>query len=267
LPRSEFGESWWALRWQAVLESFGWADRLARGRSYARYGAVRRIEILPGEVRARVQGSLSNPYEVRIAVRPLSAREWDAVIAALGSQVLYTAQLLAGEMPSTVEEAFAAAGVALFPTADELATDCSCADAANPCKHIAAAYYMLGKEFDRDPFLIFRLRGRDRDQILAALQAVRAAAAEPAPPEPALPAPEPPPAPPLDAAGSDFWRLAAPLDDFRVEIARPPLAAALLRRLGPPPFWRPPGQFVATLSEVYTQVTAEALRTALGDTD
>src|SRR4051812_28020286 len=141
MAKDEFGTSWWAQRWQSVLESFGWADRLARGRSYARYGAVRQIEIAPGEVRARVQGSLSQPYSVRIAVRPLSAQEWDRVIAALGAQALYTAQLLAGTMPPTIEEAFQAAGVALFPTAEELATDCPCPDPANPCKHVAAAYY------------------------------------------------------------------------------------------------------------------------------
>jgi uncharacterized Zn finger protein len=127
-------------------------------------------------------------------------------------------------------------------------------------------------EFDRDPFLIFRLRGRDRDAILAALRDVRAAAAaalEPAsaPPEQPLPSnPQPPiPNPPLDAPGVDFWRLAASLDDFRVTLARPPLEAALLRRLGPPSFWKPPAAFLPLLTPVYAQVTEAALRVALGD--
>jgi uncharacterized Zn finger protein len=188
MNKAEGGASWWAQRWQSVLESFGWADRLARGRSYARYGAVRRLEITPGEVRATVQGSLASPYAVRIAVRPLSRTEWERVVAALGAQARYTAHLQAGEMPPAIEDAFTAARAPLFPTADELAADCPCPDPANPCKHIAAAYYALGAEIDRDPFLIFRLRGRDRDQLLAALREVRAAAAatEPAPaPRPA----------------------------------------------------------------------------------
>ena len=277
MTKSTAGASWWAQRWQQVLEAFGWADRLARGRSYAQYGAVRRLEIAPGEVRATVQGSLSHPFPVRIAVRPLSRVEWERVIAALGAQVRYTAHLLAGEMPPTIEDAFTAAGVALFPAADELTADCPCPDPANPCKHIAAVYYALGAEFDHDPFLIFRLRGRDRDPILAALRDVRAAAAvteaPAAPPEPlSAPnsqpgAPSGPPNPPLDAPGVDFWRLAAPLDDFRVTLARPPLAAALLRRLGSPPFWKPPAAFLPLLTPVYTQVTEAALRVALGDTE
>jgi uncharacterized Zn finger protein len=270
MAKSEFGASWWAQRWLSMLESFGWADRLARGRSYAQYGAVRRLEIVPGEVRATVHGRLAHPLPVRIAVRPLSRAEWERVIAALGAQARYSAHLLAGELPPAIEEAFTAAGVALFPAADELAADCPCPDPANPCKHIAAAYYALGAEFDRDPFLIFRLRGRDRDQILAALREVRVAAAEapaPPPPEPPPPTnPQPPtPNPPLDAPGVDFWRLAAPLDDFRVTLARPPLEAALLRRLGPPPFWKPPDAFLPLLTAVYAQVTEAALRVALGE--
>jgi uncharacterized Zn finger protein len=266
LAKSEFGASWWAQRWIAVLESFGWADRLARGRSYARYGAVRKIEITPGEVQARVQGSLSSPYRVRIAVRPLSNREWDAAIAAMGGQAIFAAQLLAGEMPPTIEEAFAAARTSLFPTAADLATDCTCPDPANPCKHIAAVYYTLGTEFDRDPFLIFRLRGRERDAILAALRELRAAAvaAEPAPAEEPAPAPIAPLPPPPLTPGPEFWQMQAPLDEFRVEIAAPPRPAALIERLGPPPFWQPPAGFLPLMSAVYAQVTEEALKAAFG---
>lgn len=267
MAKGEFGASWWAQRWIAVLESFGWADRLARGRSYARYGAVRKIAIAPGEVQARVQGSLSSPYKVRIAVRPLSSREWDAAIAAMGAQAIFAAQLLAGEMPPTIEEAFAAARTSLFPTAQDLATDCSCPDPVNPCKHVAAVYYTLGTEFDRDPFLIFRLRGRDRDAILDALRELRAAAVatdpapadEEPPPAPVMPLPPPPLVP-----GPEFWQLQASLDEFRVEIAAPPRPAALIERLGPPPFWQPPGGFLPLMSAAYTQVTEEALRAAFG---
>ena len=75
------------------------------------------------------------------------------------------------------EEAFRAAGLSLFPrTGWDLRTNCSCPDWSNPCKHIAAVYYLLGEEFDRDPFLLFKLRGRTREQVIAALRTRRAAA-------------------------------------------------------------------------------------------
>lgn len=51
----------------------------------------------------------------------------------------------------------------------DLKTECSCPDWSNPCKHIAAVYYLLGEEFDRDPFLIFRLRGMEREELFGLL--------------------------------------------------------------------------------------------------
>src|SRR5205809_401054 len=76
----------------------------------------------------------------------------------------------AGEMPQDIERAFTGAGLSLFPESGrEIATACSCPDWSNPCKHVAAVYYLLGEAFDRDPFLIFRLRGMDRDEFTSVL--------------------------------------------------------------------------------------------------
>jgi len=60
--------------------------------------------------------------------------------------------------------------LSLFPQKQrDLKTNCSCPDWSNPCKHIAAVYYLLGEEFDRDPFLIFRLRGIAREDFVKLL--------------------------------------------------------------------------------------------------
>ena len=89
----------------------------------------------------------------------------DEALDALAEQAIFTAQLLAGEMPQDIEEAFEEAGASLFPKKrGDLETECSCPDYANPCKHIAATHYILGERFDEDPFLIFRLRGRTQEE-------------------------------------------------------------------------------------------------------
>ena len=114
-----------------------------------------------GGIEARVQGSQKSPYKIHIQIAPLTDAQWDKVFDVLAGQAIFTAQLLAGEMPQDIEQGFEAAKVSLFPARrDDLKTDCSCPDYANPCKHIAAAHYILGERFDEDPFLIFRLRGR-----------------------------------------------------------------------------------------------------------
>src|SRR3972149_6918347 len=62
--RGAFADNWWAKRWLAVLESYGIGSRLQRGRSYARSGQVLDIDVEPGQVKARVQGSRPKPYDV-----------------------------------------------------------------------------------------------------------------------------------------------------------------------------------------------------------
>ncbi len=268
-----FGATWWASRWIAVLESFGWESRLQRGRRYARAGQVLNIDLAPGHIQARVQGSRPTPYDVRIDIQPLTDAAWERVIDAMAERAIFAVRLLASEMPQEIEEAFAAANTSLFPAlARDIKTRCSCPDFANPCKHIAAVYYLLGEAFDRDPFVIFRLRGRTQEEIVEALRARRAAAAlHEAAPEgatPAAPAQEQPlPTPPLEACLDHFWGPGEALGDMQFTISRPEVPQALLRRLGEPPFWpqdgRTPG-FLATMAPVYEAVTAAALELASG---
>ena len=164
----KFGQTWWASKWLAALERLMDSGRLSRGRSYARSGQVLNLDIKPGRVDAQVQGSAPRPYKVQIEIKPLSEKEWNRVADAMAEQAIFAAKLLAGEMPQNIEEAFAAAKVNLFPTSSgDLDTDCSCPDWSNPCKHIAAVYYLLGEQFDGDPFLLFRLRGKSKDEIMS----------------------------------------------------------------------------------------------------
>src|SRR5262245_32996845 len=104
--QGDFGKSWWAKRWQSVLEGFRIGGRLARGRTYARSGQVLSIDVAHGEVKSRVQGSRPRPYDVTIGVKELSEAEWAKVIEVLSRQALFVAKLLAGEMPQDIERAF-----------------------------------------------------------------------------------------------------------------------------------------------------------------
>src|SRR5436190_10069880 len=190
--RGDIGETWWSKRWINVLESLMDSGRLSRGRSYARKGQVISIDIQSGIVTSKVQGSDPTPYNVKIKLKPLSAPDWDKVTDAMAEQAIFAAKLLAGEMPTNIEDAFNAVNIALFPKASrDLDTKCSCPDSSNPCKHIAAVYYLLAEEFDRDPFLLVRLRGLSREELCARLNEA-APAAKAAPAAGAEEAPAPP---------------------------------------------------------------------------
>jgi uncharacterized Zn finger protein len=261
--RGQFGESWWARRWIAVLESFNIGARLGRGRSYARSGQVLSIDVARGEVTAHVQGSRPKPYGVTIRVQELSDKDWGKVVQALAGQALFAAKLLAGEMPQDVETVFDEAGLSLFPQKrGDLKTSCSCPDDSNPCKHIAAVYYLLGEEFDRDPFLLFRLRGLDREQLIARLNEGAVAKPEAAPAAKA-----PAPGEPLPADAAAFWPACGLPDDLFGEVRVPPLAAAWPKRLGSFPFWRGNTRFLDALESVYAQAARDGLATFRGERD
>ena len=261
--RGDFVKNWWATRWIKAMERLIDTNRLRRGRTYARKGQVISIEETKGGVAARVQGSRRTPYKVSIQVKALSDAQWEEVIDALTGQALFTAQLLAGEMPQDIEEAFAAAGVSLFPDeGGDLVTDCSCPDWANPCKHLAATHYILGEQFDEDPFLLFRLRGRSQEQILEAMRQRRAD--EQADFEDKFEEEEEEEIVPLEETLGNFWEMAEPLEPFPVTIKPPVIALPILKRLGEPAFMGG-DSLQSQLGPVYQTVTEKALAVAFGD--
>jgi uncharacterized Zn finger protein len=173
---------------------------------------------------------------------------------------LFTALLLAGEMPQDIEEAFQTAGVSLFPDRrDDLTTHCSCPDWSNPCKHVAATHYILGERFDEDPFLLFRLRGRSQEQILQGLRQRRAgqdiqADEEDEPESVAL----------LEDNLERFWDLGEPFESFGVAIKAPLIELPLLKRLGEPIFIVDPGlQYL--LLPAFRAISQAAIQTAFGE--
>jgi uncharacterized Zn finger protein len=287
--RGRFGTTWWAGRWLEALEQLVDEGRLSRGRTYARGGQVTKLDAGPQGVRAEVWGSADEPYEVTIDFRPLTDKAWEAVADAMAAKAIYAARLLSGEMPDDVESVFAAAGATLFPakTAD-LQTDCTCPDWANPCKHVAAVFYLLGERFDADPFLMFELRGRTQAEVAAALRRRRGPSDAPVEaPEPTgtsgtdapsrfdvadLLGPETAPLPGAagDAASEDaggFWTVPpeGAVVETPVSRAGPAADALPLKQLGTPPFWPAGRSFADEAEAAYRAIAERARRLSTGE--
>jgi uncharacterized Zn finger protein len=118
----------------------------------------------------------------------------------------------------------------LFPSKRELIQDCNCPDWADVCKHLAAVHYILAERFDEDPFLLFRLRGKTQDEILASLGTEDGEMGTAV-------LPKYTPAPPLTESLNTFWQIGAELESFSVHIAPPEEPYPLLERLGEPDFF------------------------------
>jgi uncharacterized Zn finger protein len=170
-----FGTTWWGAAWINALENAGsgYESRLPRGRTYARKGAVRELQVAPGHLAARVVGRTGEIYRVDIGVRMLADAEWEQVADAIAGRAAHLAALLDGELDPGVVDDAEAVDVQLLPRASDLRPDCTCPDWAEPCKHAAAACYVVATEMDRDPFTLFLLRGKGRDELISLVRARR----------------------------------------------------------------------------------------------
>ena len=174
---------WWSQRFTTVLESYGLGPRMERGRRYARSGRVQDLTVKAGRLEARVQGSRAVPYRVSIRSASPTKAQWRELETAMAARLGWTAQLLNGEVPHDLEEAFAEVDVPLFPRRwSDLEVRCGCPDDAEPCKHIAAVLYVFAQQLDDDPWQLLAWHGKERDALLTALR--RGA---PEPPDAGLP--------------------------------------------------------------------------------
>lgn len=261
-------QKWWVERWLDLLASYRFKKRLERGRSYAREGNVLSMEFANSRAKAEVQGSDNQPYKVSLSLDSFSNEDWNFVITKMSEKAIFSAQLLAGEMPESIEAVFTASGLSLFPfTLNEVRSRCSCPDQANPCKHIAAVYYQLGDHFSEDPFIIFQLRGRTKNQIIERLRQIRSQKAQKKPKNTlttALAQLNLALAQDTIAEPKGFWQYNEPLEASLVAIVPPMEQKTLLDILGEMPLATEDANAVQQyLTQVYQTAGQQALISAL----
>lgn len=156
---SAIARTWWGKSWNVNLERYAdYSNRIGRGRSYVRHGAVLDLQIKSGEVKSLVQGTRSKPYSVVIKIKGISKSIWKEIKETCEGKLDSLSELLTGKFPKALGEIFMAKGTGLFPSPKEIDFSCSCPDWAYMCKHVAATLYAVGARLDEDPSLFFKLR-------------------------------------------------------------------------------------------------------------
>ena len=160
-------KTWWGKSWNLNLERYAdYSNRIGRGRSYVRHGAVLDLQISPGQVKSLVQGTRSKPYTVIIKIKGINKKIWQNMKAACAGKLDSLPELLAGKFPKTLGEIFTAQGQGLFPSPEDIEFNCSCPDWAYMCKHVAATLYGIGARLDDSPSLFFKLRKVNIDDLI-----------------------------------------------------------------------------------------------------
>lgn len=250
--KQDFGQTWWGEQWVGSLERFALPYKWKEGKHLAWARQVLDIGIEKGLVTARVGDFAGNSYAVKLSLAQFSTEQWEALARAAGADPGFGEALLNGTMPPEAEKAFAKAGLRLMPEKfKDLDMKCPCTDWFKPCVHQLAVYLLLAEEFDRDPLLLFRLRGKTREEMHV-LFPVAEQVERSAPPM-AEPAGEPITDDPIK-----FWN-GGELPDLNLEWKTPAHSAAPLQRLGHFPFWRGTVQFLPYMERVYREISRFAL--------
>jgi len=159
MAREEYGQTWWGEQWLNALTKIDYANRIPRGKSYARKGLVKEIGLANGKIMAKVQGSKPKPYTVSLSMTKIS----DNILTQFFDKIMNYPSIISklnnGKIDPTLLDISKELGMKLFPdTAHDMNMSCSCPDSAVPCKHIAATLYKVCSDIDNDPFTLFKFR-------------------------------------------------------------------------------------------------------------
>jgi len=242
---------WWSKRWVDMMEQFRLGARLGRGRNYAEAGQVSELIIEEGHVKAIVQGVQKDPYISTISFRTLKSAAKKSVINELRLHPVLIARMLVGDLPLQIESILLKAGCPLFPEKErDLQSRCSCPDWANPCKPLAAVYYLLGEEISKNPMLLLKLRGITRKDIFENADKIKKK---------------------LLIKGksvnqdvSFYGQNPEEINDFGEE-EHAGTAAPMIHRLGSLPFWRGQDRFIDTLEHLYDRSALRGWKVWIGE--
>lgn len=260
-------ESWAGQRWLRLIEAGATQDSQVEGLEYARTGQTRSLKIDPGKVTALVQGRMPRAYRVTITAESFDMASWDRIIQEMAQQARYSAKLLSGELPTTIEELFAPLGLHLFPVTErDIAPSCNCEEPRSElgwCKHAVCAALIVADQLAQDPWTIFSLRGINRQDLIEQLRHLRllpGSGGGSAPVySPHIASMEAVGNKPLEECLDHFWDPAAGLETLHLVPEKPTVSHPLLRRLGQSPFESSKFPLVGLLATCYDVVSQRIL--------
>jgi uncharacterized Zn finger protein len=178
-----WARNWWGAAWVEKMQRLAESRRFGEGEEFARKGFVETLGFDGRTITAQVKGKVEPAFTVRISFDPFSREQWERLMSEVRDRDAVRAAIGAGELPLEIQTAFARAKLRFMPERYvDLHVECACPDWLKPCKHLVAVWLKFAGDFDRDPFLVFRLRGLQRDDLIGLLgnrKAEVAAAPEP----------------------------------------------------------------------------------------
>jgi len=160
-------KTWWGKAWNKNLEIYAdYSNRLSRGRSYLKNGAVVDLTINAGVINALVIGSGRNMYNVQINIDAMDEEKIKEIVTKIEGR-LSSLEKLIDKFPKELKDLFTSDDSGLFPKESEIHFHCTCLDWADMCKHVVAVLYGVGVKLDEDPLLFFKLRNINVEDLIS----------------------------------------------------------------------------------------------------
>ena len=267
--------TWWGERFLEALEQRMDYGRLSRGRAYSGPNRMLDFSIQGAKIKAKLRGN-TNPYfgvyeepeyRVSIQLKTIAKARWQSIIKDLAGNAAWLSRLILNEMPDNIQQVFVKHNANLLPgtSSQDLSTKCSCPDWANPCKHVAGTYYKVASLLDRDPFLLFELRGMEKSilhQNLAESPLGKALLSQITQPD-AIPLEivehrftHPGYEDRKETTFKTFWHGETDCPSPGNTQSYSPVSAALIKKQGAyPPFWDQDQSFVEVMEAVYQRIS------------
>ena len=156
----QYGTTPWGAALLSILEEKTDYGRLGRGKTYANTGRVYDVKVEESHIAAKVTGNYQPYYLSSMDFPPFTRSETETIKKILDDNPLILAEIMNGKLPESFLVKLKEAGISLFSNFD---MQCDCPDfyGAYACKHIAGLYYIAVSEMDKNPFILFSLRGFD----------------------------------------------------------------------------------------------------------
>jgi len=160
MARKAYGTTLWGSKFLKSIELETDSGRLSRGKTYANTGKIYGVVLKPNSITAKVKGNYSPFYTTSLNFKQFPRGDIKVILKFIEDNPFVLADIINGKLPLDLLEFCKENEIDLFGGFD---MSCNCFDyyGTYACKHIAALYYILTNEIDKNPFILLKLRGLD----------------------------------------------------------------------------------------------------------
>lgn len=161
------GESWWTTEFLSMMRPGKDTSQLVKGRRLAERGQVIIKGLYSGGAESVVLEAVGGSHYTAIWLADLED-DWEVVYRIFAANQDHYSKLLSGNYCRELDEMLKEARIHIIPASlDDLDYRCDCESDYHTCSHIVATYLALGNQVNADPLLLFLLRGKTREEIIA----------------------------------------------------------------------------------------------------